>query len=603
MKRKHLAFVLVFAVFLSVLSSCKPSKTESPSQSSNIGSTTGSVETTSPTSTETTTPSTTEGDSQVTPTSTTTTTKPDTDSPASVEKMFFDLMTIVYPEKSSIKVEDIASELSIFLSNKYYMNKVVTDKEKPNKEGELLLGNTNRPESKRALEKITANRKNNANDYIIAVDNGNIVINAVSEHALYDAVKYFMNTLCKESASIPKGYSRFYKPVLSQKNGGTIAGVDIKSYVIVTPRDKSFIYSREVDALVDKIRKMTGFAIPVVDDRKAPQAHEILVGPTNRAESEQMPGANQYLVKQVGSKIVVQGATDEILAGAVRALASQVDSSKGAGAFAVKAGLNLQKAYTPGSNDYRLVWGDEFNDAELDLSKWYRYSGHEQPAHGGRITQTVDSPKNVRLENGNLLLECHEESERLISGGGISTAYSMNFLYGYIEIRAKLGKGAGVKPSYWLNGDKLERPGGFGEIDIFEMFGTSNKIVSNLHKWWYEYGTLRHVDHGGSGDFDVYRAYTLPDGEAFGDAYHTFGCEWTPEYVAFYVDGYKYTQIDILAEGKDVFHQPVFALLTLLTGGTASVPPDETTPWPAQSWYDWIRVYQIPGVGQLNLIS
>ena len=56
---------------------------------------------------------------------------------------------------------------------------------------EILIGQTNRPESIAALKEITDNRVNNSSDFIIKVDGNKIVINATTEEALLKAIEFF----------------------------------------------------------------------------------------------------------------------------------------------------------------------------------------------------------------------------------------------------------------------------------------------------------------------------------------------------------------------------------------------------------------------------
>ena len=58
-------------------------------------------------------------------------------------------------------------------------------------------------------------------------------------------------------------------------------------------------------------------------------------------------------------------------------------------------------------NSWRLVWSDEFDGTRLDYTKW----AVEENAHGGGNGEEqffVDRPENVRVENGNLVLEARK---------------------------------------------------------------------------------------------------------------------------------------------------------------------------------------------------
>ena len=62
--------------------------------------------------------------------------------------------------------------------------------------------------------------------------------------------------------------------------------------------------------------------------------------------------------------------------------------------------------------DWKLVWSDEFNGTKLDYSKW----GIEQNAFGGGNHEQqiyTDRSKNVRVENGSLILEAHKDNAQI----------------------------------------------------------------------------------------------------------------------------------------------------------------------------------------------
>jgi len=57
---------------------------------------------------------------------------------------------------------------------------------------------------------------------------------------------------------------------------------------------------------------------------------------------------------------------------------------------------------------WTLTWQDEFDDDELDSSKWTRELG----GHGwgnAELQYYSDHPENARLEDGQLIIEAHEE--------------------------------------------------------------------------------------------------------------------------------------------------------------------------------------------------
>src|SRR5262245_823609 len=93
----------------------------------------------------------------------------------------------------------------------------------------------------------------------------------------------------------------------------------------------------------------------------------------------------------------------------------------------------------------KLVWSDEFNTPGApDNSKWNYDLGDGCPnvcGWGNNEAEyyTTDS-KNVRVENGNLVIEAHKEARggKSYTSTRIVSKMKGDWLYGRIEVRAKL---------------------------------------------------------------------------------------------------------------------------------------------------------------------
>ena len=133
----------------------------------------------------------------------------------------FSYYPIVYSQNASETATYSVQRFATRLNYKYAMLDIYDDSQaKASEQCELLVGNTNRPESKVAYEMLTKNRKNNAADFIIMVENENIVINAVSDYALEQAITYFFNNICTgEYAEIAPDYKKFHKAELIADSG------------------------------------------------------------------------------------------------------------------------------------------------------------------------------------------------------------------------------------------------------------------------------------------------------------------------------------------------------------------------------------------------
>ncbi len=149
--------------------------------------------------------------------------------------------------------------------------------------------------------------------------------------------------------------------------------------------------------------------------------------------------------------------------------------------------------------------------------------------------------------------------------------------YGRIELRAKATDGPRSMACLWMIGYEDE-PDRSAEICICEIFGRdvaaeSAKVGMGVHS----FGDPRIVDD--------WAAETLPiDAREF----HVYAVEWTPEVVAFYVDG------ELV---KTVGQSPSYPMQLML--GLYEFPDEDGTrggPYPKEFVVDYVRGFRrIPG--------
>ena len=143
------------------------------------------------------------------------------------------------------------------------------------------------------------------------------------------------------------------------------------------------------------------------------------------------------------------------------------------GAFLVQA-FNLLKKDTLPVNlpGYSLVWQDEFNGKNIDLSKWGYLIGKRRDAHNVKETVFVDG-------KGYLHIQTKKRGDSILTGM-IHTENRFETLYGYFECRAKLTNASGIWPAFWLLCQRSAADNGTPEnngveIDIFEYFKNQSK--------------------------------------------------------------------------------------------------------------------------------
>jgi hypothetical protein len=245
----------------------------------------------------------------------------------------------------------------------------------------------------------------------------------------------------------------------------------------------------------------------------------------------------------------------------------------------------------------RLTWSDEF-DGPLDVSAWgsapgavpTRWIAHTPWAGDFGEARFADPRAGFpfTIEAGVLRIEARAssvadtgKSKRRWSSGLLASAdprgRGFGQAYGYFEVRAKLPKGAGVWPAFWLATqrdfkDPKAALDGRIEIDVLEHYGHNAAAYhAALHVWSPK----------------PHRAVTekiaVPKG-VLSAGFHTYGVKVEPRAITFYFDRRPVWNTPTPAEHK----YPLIVLVNLALGGGW---PIDTTPNPSFMYVDYVRVY------------
>ncbi len=243
---------------------------------------------------------------------------------------------------------------------------------------------------------------------------------------------------------------------------------------------------------------------------------------------------------------------------------------------------------------YELKFEDNFDGNKLNEKDW-NYELHEPGWVNSELQAYVKSPKNIYVQNGNLIIQpIKEESKNgnKFTSGRINTQGKHDFKYGLFEARLKVPKGKGFLPAFWMMPTDESKYGSWpkcGEIDIMEVLG--DKVNKS-------YGTL----HFGEPHTMAQKEYLLKKGN-FADEFHTYACEWEPGLIKFYVDGVEFAKFDDWFTKKlyddeepypAPYNQPFYIILNVAVGGNWPGYPDANTKFGdnAQMVVDYVRVYQ-----------
>ncbi|MFH8336801.1 RICIN domain-containing protein [Streptomyces sp. AM6-12] len=220
-------------------------------------------------------------------------------------------------------------------------------------------------------------------------------------------------------------------------------------------------------------------------------------------------------------------------------------------------------------------WTQETGDNVNNHEREYYTSGTNNAALDGQghlvITARKENPAGYQCWYGT----CQYTSARL------NTAGKFNAQYGHVEARMKIPRGQGMWPAFWMLGTPVNWPDS-GEIDVMENVGFEPSTV---------HGTIHGPGYSGSGGIGA--AYTLPNGQAFADGFHTFAVDWAPNSITWSVDGTVYerrTPADLNGKTWVYNDRPFFLILNLAVGGYWPGDPDSSTQFPAQLVVDSVSV-------------
>jgi len=157
------------------------------------------------------------------------------------------------------------------------------------------------------------------------------------------------------------------------------------------------------------------------------------------------------------------------------------------------------------------------------------------------------------------------------TSGCISSELTHSQTYGYFEMRARLPRGKGFWPAFWLLPSRDAWP---PEIDVLEGSGSR------------PYG----IHHGA---IEKPRKSSTPGGLWIdqlidvSDGFHRYAMDWTRENIIFYVDGIKTFEY-----GPHNIHEDMYMLVNLALGSKDEnwIPdPDDTTPIPGFLEIDYVQ--------------
>ncbi len=242
---------------------------------------------------------------------------------------------------------------------------------------------------------------------------------------------------------------------------------------------------------------------------------------------------------------------------------------------------------------YHLVWHDEFNEGTSLNSDWtheVKPAGFFNNELQTYVDEEINGKRVTELKDGALNIHCFKDEDGKIYSGRVYAKMKEGWLHGYIEARILLPSGKGTWPAFWMMpisfnyNDSRNNPWpACGEIDIMEEVGYDpNVVLSTIHCKAYNH--MRGTQKSGSRNIGTAES-----------EFHVYACEWTADYLRFFVDGEELFMYENEGKGKDSwpYIEPFYPILNLAWGGNwgGSKGIDDNA-LPITMKVDYIRIFQ-----------
>lgn len=177
-----------------------------------------------------------------------------------------------------------------------------------------------------------------------------------------------------------------------------------------------------------------------------------------------------------------------------------------------------------------LNWDEKWNKTEYlntTVPDWRKYQSRDDAL----VTQGISgSTDYVSLKGayGDYTSQSDQTGAAdTFACGGLFTYTTFSFQYGYVEARARFDSAQGAWPAIWLMPVPANSKGWLasGEIDIMEHINYESRVHQTLHLY----------NDAGTADAAPTRVTGISDV----NGWHTYGVEWNPDSIAFYIDGVR----------------------------------------------------------------
>jgi len=236
----------------------------------------------------------------------------------------------------------------------------------------------------------------------------------------------------------------------------------------------------------------------------------------------------------------------------------------------------------PKNDEWNLLWEENFDGPEIDLSTWTRVP--QGPSDWNDMMSLREDL--AFIENGQLVLLGKvggENDPTPFVTGGVASKGKKSFREARIEIRAKFNSANGFWPALWIMPDcQLPTPE-YAEIDLMEHLNFEDSVYQTVHSRYTLDGGNEPPKHG-MGAIDK-------------DGWNIYAAEIHQDSICLYTNDVKTLTYPRLEGVENQFpwpDYPFFLILSNQLGGSWVGPVDTPEQLPTELRIDWIKVYEKP---------
>ena len=259
------------------------------------------------------------------------------------------------------------------------------------------------------------------------------------------------------------------------------------------------------------------------------------------------------------------------------------------------------------AQEWKLVWSDEFEcDGCPDSTIWNFEQGFVRNHEAQWYQQ-----ENAYQKDGLLIIEGRKEHrpnphfnpeskhwgqrrEKIdYTSSCMTTRGKKEFLYGRLEVCARIPTAGGAWPAIWTLGKGMEWPS-CGEIDIMEYYRIKGvpHILANA-----AWGNDKRYDAVWNSKRTPYSHFTQRDTH-WEQRFHVWRMDWDEHSIKLYLDDELLNEIELsttvngtVGRHTNPFHHPQYILLNLALGGDNGGTIDDSA-FPMRYEIDYIRLYE-----------